>query len=234
MRKGWFIICGLAVWLLLAGPVGAQSGDSPLSLAVIDGEGAPVNVAALGCAYSDGPGYAFEQYGGLGCTSCSVYTCTFEIDRPGMGGYVQSSQFGYTSTVPGGTWQIVQGNQTGVLWGDAPWTSTRYITFHLTLATPTPIPTLTPFPTPTPPIASGTTITELSSGFNVVTFTQYYGVLSSEGIVPDFGLDHEQWLFAGRKWIQFLNQGNLLYVMGGVLLASLVLKWAIDRIKNPR
>ncbi len=151
------LLVALAGLLLWAAPVAAQSGDSPVVLAAI-ADGQPVSVT-LGCAYSDGPEYAFEQYGGLGCTSCSVYTCTFETDRPGVGGYVETAAtLNYTVTVPTtGTWQLVQGSQTGVLWGDAPWTSTRYITFYLTMPTPTPTPTSTPTPTPTPtPIPTAT------------------------------------------------------------------------------
>lgn len=227
----WIIAGVLVVALLLVAPVAAQSGDSPITLAVVDGNGDPVTVSRLGCAYSDGPGYPFEAWpGDVGCTDCSVHVCTFDADRLGMGGYVQTQLLNYTQTVPTGAWQVVQGSQTAVLWGDAPWEVTRTITFVLDLA-PTPIPTLTPLPTPSQP--SSVTLEELSEGFGE-GFLDSYGTLSSEGIIPDFGLDHEQWLFAGRKWLQFLNQGNLLYVMGGVLLAILVLRWAIDRLKNPR
>lgn len=228
MKRVILTVCGL-VWILLARPVAAQSGDSPVVLAVIDGAGSPQTIAELGCAYSDGPGFPFEQYQEEGCFSCSVYTCTFDTSRPGMGGYASTALLNYTMTVPSGAWQLTQGSKTGVLWGDSPWYETRYITF--VLSEPTPIPTLTPIPTATAPAAVG--VEGLSSGFGM-TFTEVYGTLSDNGMIPDFAVDQAQWLFYGRKWLQFMNQGNLLYVMGGVLMAVLVLKWAIDRVKNPR
>jgi hypothetical protein len=138
------------------------------------------------------------------------------------------------------------------------WEGTHYITYTVTSPTPTPSPTptatatptatLTPTPSPTPtagidvtPIATLTplaypgepTSVGLTEGFGA-GFAETYGALSGHGIIPDVAVDAQTWLFTTRKWIAFLNQGNLLYVLAGFLMAGMVLNWALDRVKNPR
>ncbi len=150
------VLVGVGMALAFIGGARAQGGGSPLSLAVIGADGNPVAIDQLGCADSDGPEYPHVQ--DAYCTNCSAYTCTFETTRPGLGGYVETTYLDYTETLPiTNVWQVEYGGQVAVLWGDAPWTSTRYITFTLSITatatptpTPTPTPTSTPTPTPTP------------------------------------------------------------------------------------
>jgi len=77
-------------------------------------------------------------------------------------------------------------------------------------------PTLPPFPTP-----EETTVT--------------FGIQSDGGIpMPDFYNTYQTWLDHARSTVDLVNQGNFLFIFGGMGMAGLVLAWAIDQVKNPR
>jgi hypothetical protein len=60
---------------------------------------------------------------------------------------------------------------------------------------------------------------------------------SLDGVLPDFSggfSDPGGWLYWAQVTINSVNRGNLLFVMGGIILASLLIAWIIDQVKNPR
>lgn len=42
------------------------------------------------------------------------------------------------------------------------------------------------------------------------------------------------WLDFATETVQLVNTGNLLYIVSGILVATMVLGWAIDKVKNPK
>jgi len=77
------------------------------------------------------------------------------------------------------------------------------------------------FPTPTPSVMHPVTSTfVMPSNRWGIDFT------FQDGELP--------WLNIGTDLIELVNAGNLLYIMGGILLATLVLSWAINKVKNPQ
>lgn len=252
MRKLWRVMMAA---LLVFWPAGAVLADGDVlphhvDIIVVGTDGLPYPVDEIGCAWSADPVPTDYEAATL-CTECSSGTCIFMGPlTPAQGAYIVKGWSGEpyapstqapTSALYGqvlynelwhyfGMWYTNAGGEGN------DWEGTHVITYTVQAAypatpTPTPIPTLTPFPTPTAP--SPLSVEELSDGFGM-GFTQTYGTLTGYDVIPDFGLDHTQWLFYARKWVQFINSGNLLWVMGGVLLAVTVLVWALDQLKNPR
>jgi len=80
------------------------------------------------------------------------------------------------------------------------------------------------FPTPTPWIMHPPDVEQQGAGFQ-----------SPLGAaLPDFGGGVDTWLGIGEDIVNLVNRGNLLYIMGGISVAGMVLAWAISEIKNPR
>jgi hypothetical protein len=84
-----------------------------------------------------------------------------------------------------------------------------------------PTPTLAPFPQL--PTATGT-ITDPLSGAGIGD--PFLGIT--------FAQDYDQWLGYGQETINLINGGNVLFIVGAVGMAGLVLAWGIDQVKNPR
>jgi len=82
------------------------------------------------------------------------------------------------------------------------------------------------FPTPTPWIMHPPEVEDSGAGFQSQT--------PLGGILPDFGGGVDTWLGIGEDTVNLVNRGNLLYIMGGISVAGMVLAWAISEIKNPR
>jgi len=230
--------------LLVLWPVAVFAADvTPhrVHIKVAGTDGYPVAVAEIGCAWSDYPAPTnYESV--VSCYDCYEALCVFPEDdmHAVEGGYIVSADFMSLNMIPpSAVWgQMYPGGeqQTFGMWytneaaEDFDWEDIHAVIFTVndTAATPTPVPTLTPFPTPTVPATP-----DLSEGFGA-GFDDTFGTLSGSGALPPFSLDVNVWLFYGRKVIQMINRGNLLFVMGGILMAGLVLGWAIDQVKNPR
>jgi hypothetical protein len=52
--------------------------------------------------------------------------------------------------------------------------------------------------------------------------------------MPNFAATYPIWLEHARTTIALVDAGNVLWVIGGVGMAGLVLGWAIDQVKNPK
>jgi len=235
------LICAL---LVIPVAVAAQEDVTPhrVHVKITGTDYYPLTVAEIGCAWSDDPvptGYESEPE----CYNCSQALCSFDPDdmHAAEGAYIVSTDYlSMTLTpssvlvgqvYPGGEQQIFGMWYTDVAAEGNGWEDIYSMIVTVDgegAVTPTPQPTLTPFPTPTP-----VPTPDISEGFSE-TFGDTYGTLSGSGALPSFGIDVETWLFYARKIIATINRGNLLYVVGGVLMAALVLGWAISQIKNPR
>ena len=42
------------------------------------------------------------------------------------------------------------------------------------------------------------------------------------------------WLGYAEDTVNLVNQGNLLYIVGAILSAGMILGWAINTLKNPK
>lgn len=244
MKKRFLIT--VIVVLLMFGVVGVVLADDLIPhrvhARVVNLDGDPVYVTQMGCDWSDYP--APTEYGSISmCTDCAETLCVFESMNEVEGAYIVAG--------PGQPFHSLDQEPDSAVWGqylvngnmhtfgmwytneggpDNDWNAIHEITFTINLTTtaPTPTPTVTPIPTMAPPSA-----VDLSEGFDA-GFDDTYGTLSGEGVLPPFSFDESQWLFYARKIINIVNQGNLLYVIGGILLAILVLGWMIEQVKNPR
>jgi hypothetical protein len=57
------------------------------------------------------------------------------------------------------------------------------------------------------------------------------------GILPDFSSGFSSpggWLWWAQTTINSFNRGNLLFVIGGIILAAVMIGWIIDQVKNPK
>jgi len=89
-----------------------------------------------------------------------------------------------------------------------------------------------PFPTPTPWLIP--TPTAPISGYAGQGSNPAFLALDLGGDPTDPGSPAGQWLGYGQDTVSLINGGNLLYIVGGILTASMVLAWAIDQVKSPR
>ncbi len=238
-------------FLLCLIPAVVAAGDvSPhrAHIHVVGTDNAPYPVAEIGCAWSDDP--APTDYGSAWlCTDCYEALCTFTGDMTDFQGAYIVTGWGtgkpyaeiswdppsiyYGQLLVGDDWHLfgMWATNAGAPGND--WEAIHEITYTIQAISgiPTPVPTPTPIATLTPPEPAS--IEMLSEGFGA-GFEQTYGTLTASGAFPNFGIDHTQWLFYARKWVQFINSGNLLWVICAISLAGLVLGWAIDKIRNPR
>lgn len=251
----------LALLLSLAGsPVLAQTptpGFDTVYITVLNSSGQLSVADEIGCAWSPlsfiGDGYSYVPQ----CTNCSQAVCTFShSEHTVMGGYFVSEDFDGFGALNADNYEVshsedaLSGNLEDLnagdpdhyytLWGTSTeWTEPHYLTVTVSslvvvYSTPTPVPTLTPIPkiTSVPTLGPPPTV-DVSAGMSS-TFTLVHREMSGAGILPDFGATIGQWLFWAQKTVDIVNQGNLLFVVGGILLATLVIGWVIDRVKNPR
>lgn len=238
----WVLRAIVVLLLLWPRPAAAQGGTDFIQVNVVDVDGNPLNVGEIGCSLTEDPaprGYDFDPR----CTNCASAQCySYGEEWAWKGAYFihgeDGAQFTYEAEPYSGVYGLWPNSLSPwderhnfVLWGGG-WEGVHVVTF--TVSTPPPAPmTPTPIPTLTPMAVRGPSSVNFVEGFDE-GFTESFGLLSGYGIIPDFGASYNDWLFAARKWIQVINQGNLLYVMGGILMAVLVLRWAVDRLKNPR
>jgi len=89
-----------------------------------------------------------------------------------------------------------------------------------------PLPTPTPWliPTPTPP----------EGGYQGQGANPSFLAIDLGGDPTDPASPSGQWLGYGKDTVSLINGGNLLYIVGGILSAGMVLSWAIDQVKNPK
>lgn len=213
---------------------------------VVNRDGLPALAGTLGCVSGDTPIDPDEDYTwAVECSNCQHVTCSWNRGTEiSIGAYaVDTNAVEFVALSPDessdyGNVEILGETRLWGMWYDIPVITAHVITFtvdteevYLTPELPTPIPTLTPRPTPTPP---GTP--DIGEGWDEYggSFSLHRREMSGSGILPDFGGTISQWLFYARKTVEMINAGNLLYVVGGILLASLVVSWVIDQVKNPR
>lgn len=51
--------------------------------------------------------------------------------------------------------------------------------------------------------------------------------------MPDFYSGVDTWLGLAQQTVASVNRGNLLYMIAGILVASVILEWVINKVKNP-
>jgi len=246
MRK---VLLAIIIVLLLPASVVFADDLTPhrVHVKVVNLDNDPVYVAKMGCDWSDYPpptGYGSIEM----CTNCTELLCVLDPDE------MQEVEGAYVVAGPGQTLQSMAQDPPSAVYGqyqvgddmhafgmwytnvaapDNDWETIYEITFTVNAhtTTPTPGPTPTPIPTMTPPAPAS--VEMLSEGFGA-GFEETYGVLSANGIPGNWSYNVDQWLFFARKTVQFVNAGNLLYVVVAVGLAVLILGWAFDQVKNPR
>ncbi len=76
-------------------------------------------------------------------------------------------------------------------------------------------------------------ITPTSTGAMVLSGNGGFMGLRMGGDLNDPGSPINVWLGYAMDVVNLVNQGNLLYIVGGIMSAALVLKWAIDQVRNP-
>lgn len=116
-------------------------------------------------------------------------------------------------------------------------TSTPYVTPTPTVITPTATLTSTATPTTMPTLTPIATLTPITFT-GVFTVPQYeHTGPSMSSVLPDFYSGFSApggWLWWAQTTINSVNRGNLLFVIGGILLAAVIIGWVIDQVKNPR
>lgn len=224
---------------------------------VVNMDGSPALAESLGCAWGPLPIAAPDEndFWEVRCYNCHNITCSWDESAHQVeGAYIVDAEIvpsvmmshlgdsDATYTDSGATYgDVVIGGEVRwyAVWPTYPigWNGeTHIVTFTVDSQTviptpvmPTPIPTLAPYPTMTPPSTP-----DIAAGFSGDGFATHRREMSGAGLLPNFAGTIDQWLFYARKTVQIINAGNLLYVVGAILLAGIVVGWVIDQVKNPR
>jgi hypothetical protein len=92
-----------------------------------------------------------------------------------------------------------------------------------------PYPTPTPIPLPTPPPTPDIEVhIQGASVADILPPNSFGGSLNDQASAIN------TWLGYAEDTVDLVNQGNLLYIVGAILSAGMILGWAINTLKNPK
>lgn len=92
-----------------------------------------------------------------------------------------------------------------------------------------PYPTPTPIPLPTPPPTPDIEVHIQGASIGDILPPNSFG-----GDLNDQASAINTWLGYAEDTVDLVNQGNLLYIVGAILSAGMILGWAINTLKNPK